>query len=50
MCLDSKPTLHHLDELICRRIAGNWDTLALYLGVEQHVNIEVKEIKPPSLL
>ena len=43
MRLDSKPTLRHLDELICRRIAGNWDTLAFYLGVQSHVIIEVKD-------
>ena len=42
MCLDSKPTLHHLDELIRRRIADNWDRLAFYLGVQSHVIIEVK--------
>ena len=43
MDLDSKPTLRRLDELVCRRIASNWDTLALYLGVEQHVIDAVNE-------
>ena len=42
MRLDSKPTLRLLDELICRRIASNWDTMAFYLGVQSHVIIEVK--------
>ena len=42
MRLDSKPTLHHLEELICCQIASNWDQLALHLGVEQHVIDAVK--------
>ena len=43
MRLDSKPTLRHLDELICCQIGSNWDQLALHLGVEQCVIDAVKE-------
>ena len=42
MRLDSKPTLHRLEELICCPIASNWDRLVLHLGVEQHVVDTVK--------
>ena len=42
MRLDSKPTLRHLEELICCQIASNWDQLALHLGVERHVVDTVK--------
>ena len=42
MWLDSKPTLLHIEELVCSRVASSWDRLALHLGVEQTVIDAVK--------